>query len=131
MSARGHVNNTFYTAEPMLISSRLDVLEAVPAAAGWLAQFLQGSISTTLALLAVAGLGLAMLLGYMPVRRGASVVLGCFILFGASAIANGLLALARSHETVAPEVAPPPTPMPLPTAPRPDPDPYAGASVPM
>jgi hypothetical protein len=65
------------------------------------------------------------------VRRGASVVLGCFILFGAPSIARELVGLAgRGNDQIAaPDrspAAPPQSPPRLP----PQPDPYAGASVP-
>lgn len=62
-------------------------------AAGWMGQTLFGTLSVTLCVLAVAAVGLMMLSGRMPVRRGIEVVIGCFILLGAPAIAAGFTAL--------------------------------------
>jgi type IV secretory pathway VirB2 component (pilin) len=109
---------------------------ALLGAAQWLAALIQGPAVTTLAVLAVGGTGLMMLSGRIPVRRGLSVALGCFILFGAPAIARGISSLAYSQaatERVAVpafEIPPPPPRLDPPaSAPRVDGDPYAGASV--
>jgi hypothetical protein len=88
-----------------------------------------GTIATTVAIIAVSWVGLLMLLGRFEIRRGLTVVAGCFVLFSASAIAGGIRASLGSEMAMAfvpPEVAPPPY-VPLP---RRNPDPYAGASVP-
>ncbi|HCF24240.1 MULTISPECIES: TrbC/VirB2 family protein [unclassified Novosphingobium] len=101
------------------------------AAAGWMERLLIGPIGTSLAVIAVAWFGLGMLSGRLAMRRGALLVLGCFILFGAPVIARGLLNLAGETggsrpAPVALTITPPP---PAVTAP-PAFDPYAGASVP-
>lgn len=96
-----------------------------------------GGIATTLAVIAVACMGLLMLSGRIDVRRGAQVVFGCFILFGASSIAAGIMRVA-SDENSAPTVVPPPSPPQIyvPPAPAAEPakavpyDPYAGAALP-
>ena len=64
------------------------------AAAQWLEALVQGPLAVTLAVLAVAATGLMMLSGRLAVRRGLVVTLGCFVLFGAPAIARGLFASA-------------------------------------
>lgn len=93
---------------------------------------LLGQVGTTIAILAMAGVGLAMLQGRMAVRQGTLVVLGCFILFGAPMIAQALAGLARGANDPPPiAIAAPPAPIAIPTPPPPNPDPYAGASVPM
>ena len=107
---------------------------ALASAAAWLVNLTQGSFGTTIAILSIAWLGFALLRGQLALRRGAYIVIGCFILFGAPTIANGLLLLVRSAvptvtPTPPPQMAPPP--MVLPSPPPPNPDPYAGASVPM
>lgn len=66
--------------------------QSLPDAVDWLRALILGSIGTTVAILAVASVGLLMLSGRVPARRGARVILGCFILFSAGTIANGLLA---------------------------------------
>jgi type IV secretory pathway VirB2 component (pilin) len=109
---------------------------AVVAAVRWIENLLLGTAATSVAVVCVAAVGLMMLSGRIDVRRGASVVLGCFILFGAQGIAAALHALSADGGPAAaaidpdyvpvPYAPPPPAPPPLPR----DPDPYAGASVP-
>lgn len=112
---------------------------AVVAAVRWVEGALLGSVATTVAVIAVAAIGLMMLSGRVSFRRAASVVLGCFILFGASGIAAGIHGLAGGSGsadlepafTPEPYVPPPPPPPPPPAPPPPaNPDPYAGAAVP-
>lgn len=64
----------------------------IGAAAGWITDLLFGPLATTIAIIAIAWVGLAMLSGRIEIRRGFSVVLGCFLLFGAKGIADGLRA---------------------------------------
>ena len=52
-----------------------------------------------LCVIAVALLGFMMLSGRMPLRRGLQVVLGCFMLLGASTIAAGLQQLGEDVRT--------------------------------
>jgi len=103
--------------------------ESLLSASAWVQSVLLGSIASTLAILAVAIIGLLMLSGRTPLRRGATVVIGCFILFSAATIADGLLV---SIEQPQGEIAlTPPAPSYTATAPRaPSTDPYAGAAVP-
>lgn len=104
---------------------------SIVAAFNWLAGVATGSISTALAALAVAAVGIAMLQGRLPARKGATVVIGCFILFSSHAVSFGILDATSpdrfdnaSMMVEAPTyVAPAPTPVPY--------DPYAGASVPL
>ncbi len=106
------------------------------AALGWLQGTLLGTIATTIAIIAVAVIGMMMLSGRINWRNGATVIIGCFILFGAGAIAAGIRSAAsggygRGEEPPpAPYVAPPPpmpVPSPAPTRPA-NYDPYAGAA---
>lgn len=110
---------------------------ALGAAARWVEGLLLGPIATSLAIIAVASVGLLMLSGRINLRRGVTVVLGCFILFGAANIAQGvrgLLSAARPNMTV--ETSSTPSPFPV-LEPLPSPateraeidDPYAGASL--
>lgn len=106
---------------------------ALVAAVIWLQGTILGTAATIIAVLAVASVGLMMLTGRISVRHGAIVVLGCFILFGAPAIAAGIRAFAIGDgaEAYASEPSPPvPLPSPLPPPPPQARDPYAGASVP-
>lgn len=102
----------------------------IVAAVGWLQGTLLGTIATSIAVIAVSWVGMLMLAGRLEIRRGLTTIIGCFILFGASAIAGGIQAFAGmgGEETayVAPPVAPPVQPPP----PSRNADPYAGASVP-
>jgi type IV secretory pathway VirB2 component (pilin) len=64
------------------------------SAVGWLQGTLLGNVATTLAVIAVGATGLLMLTGRIDWRRGATVILGCFIVFGAAAIVGGIRSVA-------------------------------------
>jgi type IV secretion system protein VirB2 len=94
------------------------------AAVNWIEGTLLGTLlATIIAVIAIAGIGFMMLAGRIDLKRGASVLLGCFVLFGASAIANGLLqavsGVGNDNPVVA--VAPPPRPLVQMTEPPDDP----------
>ena len=108
----------------------------IAAALYWMQSVLLGPIATTVAVIAVASIGFLMLTGRIDIRRAAQVAIGCFIIFGASAIAQGIAGGANSLEgqqvsaaqAIPPQVSPPP---PAPTSLPPKAyDPYAGAAVP-
>lgn len=61
-------------------------------AATWMQDTLMGTVATTAAVIAVAMVGFLMLTGRMDWRRGAIVIVGCFILFGAASIVAGIRA---------------------------------------
>lgn len=63
---------------------------AISGALGWLQGTLLGTVATVAAVIAVAGVGFMTLTGRMNWRHAATVVLGCFILFGATAIVAGI-----------------------------------------
>jgi type IV secretion system protein VirB2 len=63
-------------------------------AVNWLQGTLLGNVATALAVIAVAATGLLMLTGRIDWRRGATVILGCFIVFGAAAIVAGIRSVA-------------------------------------
>lgn len=56
----------------------------------WLQGTLLGTVATVVAVMAVAAVGFLMLTGRMNWRYGATVILGCFILFGAASIVAGI-----------------------------------------
>ena len=60
----------------------------------WLQGTLLGNVATSLAVIAVGGAGLMMLTGRLEWRRGATVIVGCFIVFGAGAIVAGVRSVA-------------------------------------
>jgi hypothetical protein len=109
-------------------------LNPIGSAIGWLQSALLGSIATTVAVIAVASVGYLMLTGRIDIRRAVQVVFGCFILFGASSIAPGIMAgangFADQQVTTEPLVYAPPPPPTYPQAPARPFDPYAGAAVP-
>ena len=105
-------------------------------ALSWIEAILTGSLATTLAVIAVALFGLELLNGRLSLRRGAALVIGCFILFAAPGLARSLLAL--SYDATGTSLpAPMPAPLepiefkspPMPKVPTPF-DPYAGAAIP-
>ena len=60
------------------------------SAANWLQGTLLGTVATVVAVIAVATVGFMMLTGRINWRHGVTVILGCFILFGASTIVAGI-----------------------------------------
>ncbi len=66
----------------------------VLAALQWIEGTLLGNLATTAAVIAVAVVGLMMLTGRIDWRRGLTVILGAFIVFGAVAIVSGIRSVA-------------------------------------
>lgn len=64
------------------------------AALEWVQGTLLGNVATAAAVIAVAVVGFMMLTGRIEWRRGLTVVIGCFIIFGAVAIVSGIRSLA-------------------------------------
>lgn len=102
----------------------MDSASPITSAIAWLQGALLGSATTVVAILAIAVFGILMLSGRIDWRRGARIVIGCFVLFGAPVIAAGLLGAVGSGQTegnaarVAPQIAPvAPSPPPLPYEP--------------
>jgi len=60
----------------------------------WLQGTLLGTVATTIAVMAVAGIGFGMLTGRMNWRFGATVIIGIFIIFGSTALVSGLRGFA-------------------------------------
>lgn len=104
---------------------------AIPAAVDWAVGTLLGSVATGVAVLAVAFLGFAMLVGRLDWRTCARVVLGIFILFGAPMIARELAELVQGGGTGGPYIAAPRAIQQQPNVPKDAPvaDPYAGAAL--
>ncbi|MDO9369846.1 MAG: TrbC/VirB2 family protein [Sphingopyxis sp.] len=67
---------------------------ALVSAVQWLQGTLLGTVATVVAVIAVASVGFLMLTGRMNWRYGATVILGCFILFGAASIVAGIQSTA-------------------------------------
>lgn len=67
---------------------------ALVSAVQWLQGTLLGTVATVVAVIAVAVVGLMMLTGRINWRYGATVILGCFILFGAASIVAGIQSTA-------------------------------------
>ena len=59
---------------------------AIVGALHWIQGTLLGTTATVVAVIAVAFCGYMMLTGRLNWRHGAAVILGCFILFGATSI---------------------------------------------
>jgi type IV secretion system protein VirB2 len=64
------------------------------AALDWVQGTLLGTLATTAAVIAVAAVGFLMLTGRLDWRRGLTVVIGCFVIFGAVSIVAGIRSLA-------------------------------------
>ena len=66
----------------------------IVSALSWLQGTLLGNVATSVAVIAVAMVGFMMLTGRMNWRFGATVIIGCFILFGAGTIVAGIQSAA-------------------------------------
>jgi type IV secretion system protein VirB2 len=66
----------------------------IVAALEWLQGTLLGNVATAVAVIAVAMVGFMMLTGRMNWRFGATVIVGCFVLFGSAAIVSGIRSTA-------------------------------------
>jgi type IV secretory pathway VirB2 component (pilin) len=62
----------------------------IVSALSWLQGTLLGNVATSVAVIAVAMVGFMMLTGRLNWRFGATVIIGCFILFGSAAIVSGI-----------------------------------------
>lgn len=69
---------------------------AIVGAVQWVQGTLMGTVATTIAVIAVAFVGMMMLTGRMNWRHGAAVIVGCFILFGAASIVAGIQSAAQA-----------------------------------
>ena len=67
---------------------------AILGAVRWVQGTLLGTVATVVAVIAIASVGFMMLTGRMNWRHGAVVILGCFVLFGATSIVGGIRAAA-------------------------------------
>lgn len=99
--------------------------------ARWIERVILGDIALGVCVIAVAVIGALMLTGRLPLREGARIVVGCFVLLGAPVIAAGFVDGGGELNVAS-------TPLPPVTVPiestRPDLppanfDPYAGASL--
>ena len=102
-------------------------------AIGWVVGLLSSEVSTILAVIAVAIFGMLVILGRGDVRSGGRVAVGCFIVFGAATIAQGLLGVIGQEREVVPlpEVGSPAPPERIfkpETRPANPFDPYSGES---
>ena len=96
-----------------------------------------GPAAIALATVAVASVGFLLLTGRLDLRRGANVIIGCFIVFGAASIVSGIMSVVQGGSGEAPQMevaAAPPVHVQAtyPQQPLPNPsgyDPYAGAAL--
>lgn len=112
----------------------------IESAMSWIGDLLFGPLATAIAVIAIAWIGFAMLSGRVDIRRGLTVILGCFLLFGARGLADGLSSSISAEAAPVAAIVPPPPVYANPRATSqntaPDNiggnvfDPYAGASVP-
>lgn len=121
------------------VLSEPDQANPFVAAEGWVQGVLLGSAATAVAIVAVGTFGFLLMTGRLSLRRGLTMVAGCFILFGSNTIANGILAELGTGTGSAPLNAAAPAivesspllgAVPLPAPSHTPYDPYAGAAVP-
>lgn len=112
----------------MMDSLNLD--GSLSRAVEWLSQAMTGPVATTIGTLAVAMVGVLLLGGRLPIRRGVLTIVGCFVVFSASAIAASFVAGIGPPAVALPN---PLTEVIQPASPSREPkpyDPYAGVGVP-
>lgn len=73
----------YFVPSAAAAQSNVQSNDPITSALVWMQSILLGSIATTLAVMAVAGVGFMMLTGRMNWRYGATVIIGVFIIFGA------------------------------------------------
>ena len=85
------------TAQEALAQAATDPRGSGPivAAVNWVQGTLLGNIATAVAVIAVAVVGFMMLTGRMNWKHAITVILGTFILFGATVIVAGIQGAAR------------------------------------
>lgn len=86
----------FAISSPAFAQSNPQGSGPIVSAVSWLQGTLLGNVATAVAVIAVAMVGFMMLTGRMNWRFGATVVLGCFILFGAASIVAGIQSAAAT-----------------------------------
>jgi|SRR5205085_4943944 len=86
--------STAATAQDSLSNANPQGSGVLVRAVQWLQGTLLGTIATVVAVIAVASVGFLMLTGRINWRYGATVILGCFILFGAASIVAGIQSTA-------------------------------------
>jgi len=98
----------------------------------WIQGTLLGTIATATAVIMVASIGLMMLTGRVDIRRGVSIIFGCFVLFGAPSIGLGIMSAVGSADVgygaIPHEAKASPLTASTPFTAGPD-DPYAGSYV--
>ncbi|MFN5643569.1 MAG: TrbC/VirB2 family protein [Sphingobium sp.] len=105
---------------------------AIAASAAWVSDLIVGPLATFIAAIGIAWMGFAMLSGRLAVRRGLAAVLGCFLLFGAKGIADGLREATAVDVSSRTAIVPPPphfAKTPKRSIDTNNYDPYAGAAV--
>jgi type IV secretory pathway VirB2 component (pilin) len=102
---------------------------ALGAGSGWLTGLLGGSLAVSLCVIAMALLGMLMLTGRLHLRRGAQVMMGCFLLLGSSALAGEIAGFGQGDLPAREFTIIPPPLVAEPSLPPVTEDPYSGASL--
>ena len=89
--------STSAMAQDSLSNANPEGSGVIVRAVQWLQGTLLGTIATVVAVIAVASVGFLMLTGRINWRYGATVILGCFILFGAASIVAGIQSTAGGN----------------------------------
>ncbi|HOY77898.1 MAG TPA: TrbC/VirB2 family protein [Hyphomonadaceae bacterium] len=94
---------TLFTAGAMIAAQEAFAQVNSPQGSGpilgavnWVQGTLLGNLATAAAVIAVAVIGFMMLTGRMNWKHGLTVIVGCFILFGAATIVGGIQMAART-----------------------------------
>lgn len=107
----------------------------IETATSWALAFATGTLTTSLAIIAIAAIGFQMMTGHLEVMRAGRTLIGLFVVLGSATIARSLLVISSESWREAPrQIAAPlstrSTPVAVPATQAIVYDPYAGASVP-
>jgi type IV secretion system protein VirB2 len=87
----------FTTAASLVLAKAAQAQTVDPAGSGaitgaltWMQGTLMGTVATVAAVIAIASVGFMMLTGRLNWRYGITVIVGCFVLFGAASIVAGI-----------------------------------------
>lgn len=93
-AAWAFVQSSAAAAQDSLSSANPEGSGVVVRAMQWIQGTVLGTVATVVAVIAVASVGFLMLTGRINWRYGATVIVGCFILFGAASIVAGIQSTA-------------------------------------
>ena len=104
---------------------------SLDGAVAWIGDAMIGPSAMAIGSLAIGTIGILLLAGRIPIQQATRAVVGCFAVFAASTIAQGLIGYADTPSLARAEASAPVSPIINQNPPSSAFDPYAGAAVPL